>query len=221
MNVLPLPWVTKLIDRFAILYGSKFTEQWKGVDPEELRQAWAEELAGYTGEELRHGLEACKTKTWPPTLPEFTQLCRPGLDNERSYLEAVEQMQIRHRSGGDVWSTPAVYWAAARIGNDIQTNPYQAMKARWAATLDKVRSEISQGLLPNAVPVKRGELPPPRKTSIPQEEAKAKIAAMIAQISPPTDHKAWAKKIIANPKNYPEISLKFAKEALEGDSGYT
>ena len=30
----------------------------------------------------------------------------------------------------------------------------------------------------------------------------------------PKDMRAWAKRIIANPKNYPPISLKFAKEAL-------
>jgi DNA-binding ferritin-like protein (Dps family) len=28
------------------------------------------------------------------------------------------------------------------------------------------------------------------------------------------DWKAWAKRIMANPKNYPAISLEFAKEAL-------
>jgi len=30
----------------------------------------------------------------------------------------------------------------------------------------------------------------------------------------PKDMKAWAKRIIANPKNYPAISLKFAKDAV-------
>ncbi len=30
----------------------------------------------------------------------------------------------------------------------------------------------------------------------------------------PKDMRAWAKKIIVNPKNYPAISLKFAKEAV-------
>jgi len=30
----------------------------------------------------------------------------------------------------------------------------------------------------------------------------------------PKDMRAWAKKIIANPKNYPPISLKFAQEAV-------
>lgn len=29
------------------------------------------------------------------------------------------------------------------------------------------------------------------------------------------DMKAWAKKILANPKDYPEISVKYAHEALQ------
>lgn len=29
-----------------------------------------------------------------------------------------------------------------------------------------------------------------------------------------TDYRAWAKKIVANPKRYPDISLRYAKQAL-------
>ena len=42
-------------------------------------------------------------------------------------------------------------------------------------------------------------------------ELKGKIDELI---SPKTDYKAWARKIIANPQNYPDISLRYAKEAL-------
>ena len=34
------------------------------------------------------------------------------------------------------------------------------------------------------------------------------------KLKPKTDHRAWAKRIIDNPKNFPEISLKYAQEAL-------
>ena len=37
------------------------------------------------------------------------------------------------------------------------------------------------------------------------------------QTNKPKDMKAWAKRIMANPKNYPAISLKFAKEALNAN----
>jgi hypothetical protein len=33
-------------------------------------------------------------------------------------------------------------------------------------------------------------------------------------ITKKTDYRAWAKKIIDNPKNYPDISLKYANEAI-------
>jgi hypothetical protein len=34
------------------------------------------------------------------------------------------------------------------------------------------------------------------------------------QTNKPKDMRAWAKRIIANPKNYPAKSLKFAQEAM-------
>lgn len=34
------------------------------------------------------------------------------------------------------------------------------------------------------------------------------------KLKPKTDHRAWAKRIIANPQNFPEISLKYAQEAM-------
>jgi hypothetical protein len=43
------------------------------------------------------------------------------------------------------------------------------------------------------------------------EEVKDAVNAMT---KPRADYKSWARKIIANPRNYPDISLKFAKEAL-------
>jgi len=37
------------------------------------------------------------------------------------------------------------------------------------------------------------------------------------ELKPKTDYKDWARKIIANPKNYPDISLRYAKEALNAN----
>lgn len=43
------------------------------------------------------------------------------------------------------------------------------------------------------------------------DELKEHIAE---NLKPKTDYKAWAKRILANPKQFPDISVKFAKEAL-------
>jgi hypothetical protein len=43
-----------------------------------------------------------------------------------------------------------------------------------------------------------------------------KIAKVISQtLKPKTDYKAWAKRILANPQNFPAQSVAYAKEALK------
>jgi hypothetical protein len=45
-----------------------------------------------------------------------------------------------------------------------------------------------------------------------------KIATVISQtLKPKTDYKAWAKRILANPQNFPAQSVAYAKEALGYD----
>lgn len=47
------------------------------------------------------------------------------------------------------------------------------------------------------------------------EEKTAEIQNRLAEFtSPKRDMRGWAKKILANPSNYPDISVRFAKEAL-------
>ena len=80
---------------------------WKNVDHAMLKQAWAEDLAGLKAEEIKTGLEACKTKPWPPSLPEFIELCRPELDYEALYHHANAQMFNRHNNYPENWKSKA------------------------------------------------------------------------------------------------------------------
>jgi hypothetical protein len=51
------------------------------------------------------------------------------------------------------------------------------------------------------------------------KEGLDKIATVISQtLKPKTDYKAWAKRIVANPQNFPASSLVAAKEALGMES---
>lgn len=67
-------------------------------------------------------------------------------------------------------------------------------------------------------PIEFVKIAPPRMS---KDESKSYSDKMMKTISdnlkPTTDFKAWAKRIIANPKNYPAISLKIAKEALRAN----
>ena len=50
------------------------------------------------------------------------------------------------------------------------------------------------------------------------KEGLDKIATVISQtLKPKTDYKAWAKRILANPQNFKEQSVAYAKEALGYD----
>jgi hypothetical protein len=59
------------------------------------------------------------------------------------------------------------------------------------------------------------KIAPPRMS---KEDSKIQSDKMMENISktlkPTSDYKAWARCIMSNPKDYPAISLKFAKEAL-------
>ncbi len=47
-----------------------------------------------------------------------------------------------------------------------------------------------------------------------KRHVKEVIDYVSSHFKPTTNHKAWAEKIVANPSAYPDISLKFAREAL-------
>jgi hypothetical protein len=50
---------------------------WRGVDPEKVKSEWAEELGRYGMSVIRSAVAACMEQCkLPPTLPEFSALCR-------------------------------------------------------------------------------------------------------------------------------------------------
>lgn len=69
---------------------------------------WAKGLAGLTGEEIRIGIDHCRTHaTWPPSIAEFRTACRGGATAEqRAYAARAREDQkgtkaLRHGTWGD------------------------------------------------------------------------------------------------------------------------
>lgn len=176
-QMLPASWIERIFQRLTAFYGSRFADMWRGCDLDAVKSIWAQELAGFTKDELAAGIAACRNLEWPPTLPTFMKLCRPALDYERAFLEAVEQMRKRE-TGDDRWSTPAIYWAAVKLGSDLSAYPYQSIKGRWQAALDEAIEAIRTGKLPAEVPKRREALPAPGQCIVPPEVAKQRIAAI-------------------------------------------
>lgn len=75
---LPERWIEGLFDRMAAMYGSKFADLWRGTEPAKVRAMWAEKLAGFADQPkaIKAALDALDERPFPPTLPEFLQLCR-------------------------------------------------------------------------------------------------------------------------------------------------
>lgn len=137
------------------------------------KKVWAEDLAGYTPEEITRGLQT--RYEYPPDCDAFMKACRPSLDYERAFAEAVEQMVLR-TTGKDRWSNPALYWAAARLGGDLTNHPFQAIKGRWKAALDRAIEDVRAGNLPSEIPQRLIALPVPGKTTVSIEEVKKRFA---------------------------------------------
>ena len=73
-------------------------------------------------------------------------------NTQQAYEEAVKQSRIRYEGCNDVWSSPAIYYAAKRLGGDLQKFPWQEIKSRWAEALDWAITGLKEGRLGESIP---------------------------------------------------------------------
>ncbi len=182
MKPLPENWVEEIFRRFHGRFGNRFYAEFalgrmgkNGHDEgiENAKQVWAEELAGYTSEEIKRGLSA--QYPYMPDCDKFKLACRPSIDHEQAFCEAVEQMRLRAENK-DSWSSVAIYWAAVALGCDLNNYPYQSIKGRWKSAYDEARTKVSIGELPCEVPKRLISLPKPGNSTISKEEAEKRFA---------------------------------------------
>lgn len=200
-------WVERIFQRMENFYLSLWKDRFGTIPRDRVKQAWAEELAGYTAIEIKRGLDTCKTNKFPPSLPEFLNACRPQADTKSDWAEACEQMRIRLQGhGADVWSRPQVYWAAVLIGwHDLNLTPWEQIKQRWANALEKSRSD--------PIPEYLAQLPAPGQQSISREEAAKRVAELGVIVKRGVGpYKQWAVKIMDRVKR--KESVPFAAEKL-------
>lgn len=144
--------------------GAKVADMWQGVDPSIIEREWSAGLAGFQRSELERGLMACRDRKFAPTLGEFTNLCRPALDPEYAWHEALDG--LRERDGGESgeWTHPAVFFAAINMSVAVRGGEYPKHRTAWARVLKR---EIANGWreIPKpAMRVERNERigPPPK-----------------------------------------------------------
>ncbi len=196
----------RLFNRFDGMYPSLWAKNFalqKNID--NWVEAWAEAFAedGITFDEVMDGIRACrKSHQFPPTLPEFLQLCRAPIDYDKAFFEAVIQMGIRRRPsvkvvdgevvqefGKDTWSNPAIYWAAVAMGKDLDL-VYRDVRSRWHYELDRA---IKGDKKP--VPQSTNLLPEKSVNKVLSEEEKTNVENIFKNL-----HSMFDEKPVSAPK---------------------
>lgn len=212
---LPIKWIEALFDKMSLSYGRKFADQWAGVAPEKLKAHWAQELATMKREELTRGYQALESRDWPPTLPEFKKMCRPGIDPLVAYYEAAAGVGERERGNKGTWTHPAIFWASAAMAHDLRTQTYSQVKERWEKSLKEQMEKGEWAPIPDVLVA----LPAPGNGKTDREHAGKMLAQYKADSAmQKNDHRAWIGKVLERAKQkdatLPAIALRFAKEAM-------
>jgi hypothetical protein len=217
-SALPEAWVEHLFERMLLEYGKRFGDQWAQCDMDKLIAHWAAELAGYSGAELKRGVDALATRDWPPTLPEFKRMCRPPIDPMRAYYEAVAGVQARFAGEFGTWSHPAIYWAAMPMAVELREQAFSAVKARWETALAE---QLGRGEW-EEIPKPMLQLSAPGMAATSSAKAREAIKQLVGQVvhkPADGDPKGWAQRILdraaAGQKVTPTM-LSMAREALSG-----
>lgn len=63
-------WVDRILTRLVVRYGNAWLRAWEGIDPEAIKQDWAEELGGMSSDSLAYAL-ANLPPDRPPTVGQF------------------------------------------------------------------------------------------------------------------------------------------------------
>lgn len=213
-TALPAAWIERLFERFAQAYGTdKVASMFRGQEVYAAKTYWAEELAGLTARELSAGFDATKVAhpTWPPTLFEFRALCRPPLDPEIAFNEAVRGAQARREGLTGEWSHRAIYWAMVDCSAfDVLNHSWSQIKGRWTRMLDARIRDPNLPAVPDA-PKQLTDERPPQAEPAKLEAVAARVGALATN-----DPRAWARRILerhARGETVDEFALAKARES--------
>ncbi|MDN7933637.1 replication protein P [Burkholderia metallica] len=218
-----------LIDHLFNRLDGAYPNRWRASFPsgdsiENWRETWVEALdeEGVTPEMVSAALRACRRKfDWPPSLTEFLSLCKPPIDAEAGLYEAIDQMRARQH-GKDAWSNPAIFWAAAKVGEyDMLSQTISQLKPRFEAALKKV---LAGEVMP--VPVRVAMLQAPNKSESSREYGRQRLGELNASDLVRNVARGgnihWARRVIdeeLRTGKVPLHKLNIAREAIYNVTG--
>lgn len=209
---IPMMWIDRMFQRFAGMYGKHWLDMWVGMDLAGVKQIWAEDLAGLTPVEVKRGMDACGGRTFPPTLPEFRNLCKPVLtDTKKLLLVAMREMNNRQNRQLEQWPDARTFWAAQRVGRDLTRMSAEKLQIRFDLAWFESANDVNK-----PIPVATDSaLPSPGETTLTQEEAKARAQQIGLQVGRADSARQWAFDIAKEPKQFGPASIEAAIKALK------
>lgn len=206
-----------LYNRLNGIYPTKFRSNFRDKQAiEDWKQAWAEAFdeEGVSPADVAQGIKNCRRLfDWPPSLPEFLRACRPQLEPETAFFQAVRGMQARARGEMGEWSHPAIYYAAVSVGQfDLLNQAYTQLGQRWQKVLNE---ELAKGQWAE-IPLPRLALASPEDKERGRREGQRRVRDL-AQVIVGDKHKdplVWANRILERPEARSLAVLKMAKAAL-------
>ena len=206
-SALPEKLMNTLFERMEDRYGDLWANRYGAFPRVRVMKTWGEDLADLSPEEFIRGCQASKSLKFPPTLPEFRALCRPPIDFESTFVEAVQQMAARE-TGNDRWSSPAVFWAAVTIGSfDLRNGSWSMLEKRWRKVF---QAELDKGEW-QPVPVRAVAFPAPVPTAKDREAAARVLSSIQVKNQGSRD---WAAKRAAGGMAPAVIADQWAEQVL-------
>lgn len=217
---LPMPWVERIFQRLHGRFGNGFLDKYRtgqqnaeGVDLGivNAKTIWAEELAGYSPDEIKAALAA--RYAFPPSLDEFQKAARPQLDLHALMLVAIREMANRRNRMPENWPDCRTFWAAQRIGShDMLSVPPEKLQKRFELAWFEAHADKDK---PIPQPSDANALPAPGKATISAEEARQRASQIGLQLNKADNTRKWAMDIASNPKNFQRNSIEGALKALQ------
>jgi hypothetical protein len=142
--VLPDAWIVKIFDYMLGLYGSKFSDLWKGTDPAAVRRIWAEKLSGFRDNPaaIKAALDALDERPFPPTLPEFLTLCRDAARRAGTGAALPHYLSPDEKARADAAAAEALA-AVSKAG--VRDDMDWAKRPRSRLAMSVVFSEAKRG----------------------------------------------------------------------------
>ena len=84
--------VERLFERFFAIYGAqKMGAMWADTDLTEVKLVWAVQLSRFNPQSIKVALQCLidSGREWPPTLPEFIEMCRQAALGRQQQVPAL------------------------------------------------------------------------------------------------------------------------------------